>query len=1029
MTLKYGFRWQGLYDSKQLKRLQDSFLLFLVRDDPDLYSDIYEKGQPLRLHIIPLAMAIERFVVVLFNIEGVAQSHYDVHDAYRFTSHFKRNFIQRDALHAYSGAETLDGSEILGLLSGRLGEYVDPCDEGSFAQLGLAALSREDVEAVELFRRYSAWAYYSEAGKARHLEGFLFKKPGATIQFQRFPIQKDDHDVITSPKLNLRTGFDLTDKGVDAAKAVDEAFYCIKCHDRGKDTCRTGFKTDGAEYKNDEFGQPLSGCPLDQKISEMNVLFEHGQLIAALAVVTLDNPMVAATGHRICYDCSRSCIFQKQDPVDIPSIETRLLKQVLDLPYGFEIYSLLTRWNPLNIDTPYPKTNSGHHVLVVGQGPTGFALSHLLMQRGHKITAIDGLKIEPLPSELKDPSKPIYRINDCFEALSERYAKGFGGVAEYGITARWEKNFLLVIRLLLERQALYQCLDGVRFGSSLTFDSAFNHYGFDHVALCLGAGSPTMLPLENMTVPGVRLASDFLMALHLGDAAKLHTKTTLRIQLPLAVIGGGLTAVDTATEALAYYPQQVMNFYKRYIEILSTKGDVAAKAMLGADPEVAAEFLQHGKILLDETALAKAESRTPNYLPYLNEWGGVTIYYRKKLHEAPSYRLNPHEIQKALMEGVRFVEDAFPNRIVVNDDQRLDSVEFSVNGEIKSVSLKTLLIAAGTKPNTVLANEFPELCLDGGFFRPLAGEELFVVKTDDGRYVSYLGDLHPKYSGSVVKALASAKMAAPKIHEKLVQYAAKGVAFETDDFVSTVYAISIENDVVRLTVRSVAAARTYQSGQFYKLQPYGTAYTESIPLSPVEVDKHEGILRFNIKVVGASTRRLQKLQLSERIFLMGPAGSKLNIPQEHRLLVLVDPQSPAGITDPVLKHIQNECHQLIASVEQLSSADFQGFDSVFVVGSAVFIARLIASFSPFPIPVYTHVQAHLQCMMKEVCAQCVYTVKDSETGITSVQFGCAKSIESLENFSYLDVNKRNKNERMEETLLAHWAAVINSTHD
>ena len=59
--------------------------------------------------------------------------------------------------------------------------------------------------------------------------------------------------------------------------------------------------------------------------------------------------MVAATGHRICNDCMKSCIYQKQEPVDIPQVETRTLKDVLELPWGFEIYSLLTRWNPLNL--------------------------------------------------------------------------------------------------------------------------------------------------------------------------------------------------------------------------------------------------------------------------------------------------------------------------------------------------------------------------------------------------------------------------------------------------------------------------------------------------------------------------------------------------------------------------------------------------------------------------------------------------------------------------------------------------------
>src|SRR5574341_144119 len=36
--------------------------------------------------------------------------------------------------------------------------------------------------------------------------------------------------------------------------------------------------------------------------------------------------MVAATGHRICNDCMKSCIYQKQEPVNIPQAETRTLK-------------------------------------------------------------------------------------------------------------------------------------------------------------------------------------------------------------------------------------------------------------------------------------------------------------------------------------------------------------------------------------------------------------------------------------------------------------------------------------------------------------------------------------------------------------------------------------------------------------------------------------------------------------------------------------------------------------------------------
>jgi hypothetical protein len=56
----------------------------------------------------------------------------------------------------------------------------------------------------------------------------------------------------------------------------------------------------------------------------------------------------------------KSCIFQKQEPVDIPQVETRTLKDVLELPWGFEIYSLLTRWNPLNFKRPVPRAATGY---------------------------------------------------------------------------------------------------------------------------------------------------------------------------------------------------------------------------------------------------------------------------------------------------------------------------------------------------------------------------------------------------------------------------------------------------------------------------------------------------------------------------------------------------------------------------------------------------------------------------------------------------------------------------------------------
>src|SRR5262249_12302985 len=145
------------------------------------------------------------------------------------------------------------------------------------------------------------------------------------------------------------------------------------------------------------------------------------------------------TGHRICNDCMKSCIYQKQEPVDIPQAETRTLKDVLDLPYGFEIYSLLTRWNPFNLRRPCPAAPTGKRVLVVGLGPAGFTVAHHLMNDGHTVVGIDGLKIEPLAADISgvDPLgnrkqfKPIKDISELKEPLDSRVMAGFGGVAEY----------------------------------------------------------------------------------------------------------------------------------------------------------------------------------------------------------------------------------------------------------------------------------------------------------------------------------------------------------------------------------------------------------------------------------------------------------------------------------------------------------------------------------------------------------------------------------------------------------------------
>ncbi|HEX7198666.1 MAG TPA: FAD-dependent oxidoreductase, partial [Dongiaceae bacterium] len=561
-----------------------------------------------------------------------------------------------------------------------------------------------------------------------------------------------------------REGFALTDRGTDLTGALDQTHYCIFCHHQGKDSCSRGLKERDGSFKKSPFQVTLAGCPLEEKISEMHSLKAEGVPLGALAMIVVDNPMTAATGHRICNDCMKACIYQKQDPVDIPQAETRTLKDVLELPWGFEIYGLLTRWNPLNLREPVAKPASGKKVLVVGLGPAGFTLSHYMLNDGHTVVAIDGLKIEPLPAEFSGRTpegeaasfKPIRDIRELYENLDARVMAGFGGVAEYGITVRWDKNFLKVIRLLLERRRQFAMFGGARFGGTLTLDQAFA-LGFDHVALCLGAGKPTILDMPHQLAPGVRMASDFLMALQLTGAAKSESIANLQLRLPAVVIGGGLTAIDTATEALAYYPRQVEKFLGRYETLVAERGEQAVRA--GWSPvelPIADEFIAHARAIRAERARAAAAGELPKLTALMDGWGGVTIAYRRRLIDSPSYTLNHEEVEKALQEGIRFAEGLTPTEIKVDEAGHASAICLKrADDSIATLPARAVLVAAGTRPNTVLAREDGEhFTLDGQYFsavdedgqkvtperlaKPTHVHVLQQIR-EDGRAVSFFG--------------------------------------------------------------------------------------------------------------------------------------------------------------------------------------------------------------------------------------------------------------------------------------------------
>ena len=110
----------------------------------------------------------------------------------------------------------------------------------------------------------------------------------------------------------------------------------------------------------------------------------------------------------------------------------------------------------------------------------------------------------------------------------------------------------------------------------------------------------------------------------------------------------------------------------------------------------------------------------------------------------------------------------------------------------------------------------------------------FTSYNSDGRTISYYGDNHPRYAGSVVKAMASAKHgfrfvadvfgAAPDdaAGQPARERAWKQLSGRLDDGLrATVVAVNrLTSTIVEVVVRAPFAARQFHPGQFYRLQNY-----------------------------------------------------------------------------------------------------------------------------------------------------------------------------------------------------------------
>ena len=938
-----------------------------------------------------------------------------------------------------------------------------------------------------------------------------------------------------------RDGFGLTDHRMSRRQVLGETHYCLLCHEREKDSCSKGFFDAKTEtFQKNPLGVALPGCPLDEKISEMHALRREGDSIGALALVTIDNPMCPGTGHRICNDCMKGCIFQKQEPVNIPQIETGVLTDVLALPWGVEIYGLLTRWNPLNPKRPHALPYNGRKVLVVGVGPAGYTLAHYLINEGFGVVGIDGLKIEPLPADWTGADgkgiRPIRHWKEIEQPLDRRPLAGFGGVSEYGITVRWDKNFLTLVYLTLARRQRFSILGGVRFGGTLDAEQAFD-MGFDHIAVAAGAGRPTIIGMKNNIIRGVRKASDFLMALQLTGAFKEEALANLQVELPALVIGGGLTAIDTATELLAYYPLLAEKTLRRYETLVAEQGETAVRAIFDREERDALDrFLHHGTEVRKERERARAAGEVPDFARLCREWGGVSIVYRRSMEESPAYRLNHEEIIKALEEGISFIENLDPEEAIPDENGHLNAIRFrrSREGDVIELPARSAWIAAGTTPNITYEKERPgTFPMDERrrFFLPHRAEPdgrggwklepsneadetaFFTGYSHGGKFITFFGDNHPAFNGNVVKAMASAQKGYGPITRVLLGDSEQRPTAPISDWAafrktvqerltSEVVAVNrLTPTIVEVVVRSPAAAQNFKPGQFFRLQNFeafapaieGTPLLiEPLALTGAWVDKKKSLLSMIALELGGSSRLCSVLKPGEPVLAMGPTGSATELPRDGHVMLC-----GGGLGNAVLFSIGKEARSrgnqviyfagykksedfykreeieaaadvLILSVDRgrtipahrPQDREFVGniveamesyasgklgppaiplsqVDRVIAIGSDRMMAAVARARHGVLAPYLKSghvgigsINSPMQCMMKEVCAQCLQRHIDPATGQEKeIVFSCFNQDQKLDEMDWENLAARLRQNTVSEKLTNLWLERLFAIHD
>ena len=286
------------------------------------------------------------------------------------------------------------------------------------------------------------------------------------------------------------TNFKEVTSGFDEETAILEANRCLQCK---KPTC-------------------IQGCPIRNDIPGFILLLREKKFEEAYWKVRETSTMPSVCS-RVCpheFQCEGSCVRGKKgEPVAIGMLER-----------------YLTDWmvaNGKSMTRACARAN-GRKVAIVGAGPAGMTVAHILAHQGYKCTIFEALPV-------------------------------FGGMLSVGIPPyRLPRDIIGA-----ELAALKHCGVEIKLGVTIGRDKSLNQLkeeGYASVFIGVGAHESRKLGIEGEEgTEGVLHGVDYLRRVLTGEEVDIGKK--------VVVVGGGNVAIDVARTALRTGSDQVFILYRR----------------------------------------------------------------------------------------------------------------------------------------------------------------------------------------------------------------------------------------------------------------------------------------------------------------------------------------------------------------------------------------------------------------------------------------------------------------------------------